>query len=375
MDAIIYIIWVSIPITLVLLSILVGIRTAFDDSKELDRKRPKRILRMANAFACYAAICASIDLYVLQDIGEWIPEFYPSDQFILLARLGMLPVLAIAGSFLLLVARAIRPRRGFDRLQMEVRGSSPLFLFIALGIVAFVVWERSEAIRASSLEYPRGTSSFNQTSRPTFGNGDQAPSQSKNSAASSDGQTQERGLFESLSENFSSFTSDLYEMVGLERPAPSYETPQPMPTPIPGDRPDFNSEGSLTFGPVVEKVALEEGVDPSLVLALVEASSGFNVRWEGVDGHKGLMGLRPDLMSAVGDRDFFNGYQNVRFGCRELKHILAANNDDIALAVARYRMGLQEIDSLSDIKEGSFLSEFVEKVLAIYKIAKARNRT
>jgi soluble lytic murein transglycosylase-like protein len=124
---------------------------------------------------------------------------------------------------------------------------------------------------------------------------------------------------------------------------------------------------------VAESIAREAGVDPILVRALIEASSGFNLRWEGIAGHRGLMGLRPDVMQAIGDRDFFHGHQNIRFGCAELKRVVALSGGDLRLTIVRYRVGPQA--TLANITPGSFLEEFVDKVVNIYEIAKARENT
>lgn len=372
MDALIYITWVSIPIVLVLLAVLVALRNSFDDSKEIDRSRPRRILRRANAFAFYAAFCAALDLYVLRDIGEWSAQWKPSEELVLLIRLCLLPLVALIGGFTALVYRSWRPRRGFDRLQVEVRGSSPVFLFIAFAVVALIIWERGDALRvnpfiAIDLSGSQGANDSNTTRRSFYsdnsGGGDSPP----------DAPAELPPLLVSLVRGIESAAATLQDLLGISATPSTSPAPTPRPARPEGDRPDFNPEGNLAFGPVAESIAREVGVDPILVRALIEASSGFNVRWEGMNGHRGLMGLRPDVMQAIGNRDFFNGHQNIRFGCAELKRIVALSGNDLRLTIVRYRVGPQA--ALKDITPGSFLEEFVDKVINIYEIAKAREST
>jgi len=81
------------------------------------------------------------------------------------------------------------------------------------------------------------------------------------------------------------------------------------------------------------------GLDPGLVLGLVEVESGFRKYAVSVAGARGYMQVMPFWMRTIGDGDvgrLFHLQTNLRFGCVILRHYLDRERGDLYLALGRY---------------------------------------
>lgn len=99
-------------------------------------------------------------------------------------------------------------------------------------------------------------------------------------------------------------------------------------------------------------VAVEVGVDAALVLALVEAESGFDSEARSSAGAVGLMQLMPGTAAEVAlKHDLPAGFDlrdpetNLRFGCLLLRDLLASYGGDTISALAAYNAGPRDVDS------------------------------
>jgi soluble lytic murein transglycosylase-like protein len=88
--------------------------------------------------------------------------------------------------------------------------------------------------------------------------------------------------------------------------------------------------------------ALENGLDPQLVLALIEVESEFDRHAVSKSGARGLMQVMPFWISEIGETgdDLFNPVVNIRYGCRILKHYIERADRDIDQALAAYNGSL-----------------------------------
>jgi soluble lytic murein transglycosylase-like protein len=81
------------------------------------------------------------------------------------------------------------------------------------------------------------------------------------------------------------------------------------------------------------------GVEPALVLGLIEVESGFRKFAVSVVGARGYMQVMPFWMRLIGDGDvgrLFHLQTNLRFGCTILRHYLDRERGDLFLALGRY---------------------------------------
>ncbi|HJW11749.1 MAG TPA: lytic transglycosylase domain-containing protein, partial [Albitalea sp.] len=81
------------------------------------------------------------------------------------------------------------------------------------------------------------------------------------------------------------------------------------------------------------------GLEPALVLGLIQVESGFRKYAISGAGARGYMQVMPFWARLIGDGDarrLFHMQTNLRFGCVILRHYLAAERGDMFLALGRY---------------------------------------
>ena len=85
--------------------------------------------------------------------------------------------------------------------------------------------------------------------------------------------------------------------------------------------------------------SLRAGLEPSLVLGLVQVESGFRKYAISIAGARGYMQVMPFWTRLIGDGDpgkLFHMQTNLRFGCVILRHYLDIERGDLFLALGRY---------------------------------------
>ena len=85
--------------------------------------------------------------------------------------------------------------------------------------------------------------------------------------------------------------------------------------------------------------AKRAGLEPSLVLGLVQVESGFRKYAISTAGARGYMQVMPFWSKQIGDGDaarLFHMQSNLRFGCVILRHYLDIEKGDMFLALGRY---------------------------------------
>ena len=116
----------------------------------------------------------------------------------------------------------------------------------------------------------------------------------------------------------------LYEMsVRLERRLSDYRT-------------------RLDFLRTVHYEATRAGLDPQLVLALIQIESNFRKYAVSSAGARGYMQVMPFWVKLIGreNDNLFNLRNNHRYGCVILKHYLEVEKGDLTRALARYNGSL-----------------------------------
>ncbi len=89
--------------------------------------------------------------------------------------------------------------------------------------------------------------------------------------------------------------------------------------------------------------AQRAGLDPQLVLALIEVESGFRQYAVSSAGARGLMQVMPFWTRVIGDGNpstLFNMRTNIRYGCVILRHYLDMEKGDLFRALGRYNGSL-----------------------------------
>lgn len=95
----------------------------------------------------------------------------------------------------------------------------------------------------------------------------------------------------------------------------------------------------LEFLETVWYESVRAGLEPALVLGLIQVESGFRKYAISVAGARGYMQVMPFWSRLIGDGQasrLFHMQTNLRFGCVILRHYLDIEKGDLYLALGRY---------------------------------------
>ncbi|MDN0074695.1 transglycosylase SLT domain-containing protein [Crenobacter sp. SG2303] len=92
----------------------------------------------------------------------------------------------------------------------------------------------------------------------------------------------------------------------------------------------------------VQYEASRAGLDPQLVLALIQVESNFRKYAISSVGARGLMQVMPFWQRSIGspDHDLFDLTTNLRYGCAILRHYLDIERGNLSRALGRYNGSL-----------------------------------
>ncbi len=102
-------------------------------------------------------------------------------------------------------------------------------------------------------------------------------------------------------------------------------------------KPDYQTR--IEFLKTVHYEATRAGLDPQLVLGLIQVESGFKKYAISSAGARGYMQVMPFWAKLIGDGDaqkLFLMRANIRFGCTILRHYLDIERGDMFMALGRY---------------------------------------
>ncbi len=101
-------------------------------------------------------------------------------------------------------------------------------------------------------------------------------------------------------------------------------------------------EARLELLKAVYYEAKRAGLDPQMVLGLIQVESGFKKYAVSSAGARGYMQVMPFWVGLIGDKDsnLFAMRTNLRFGCTILRHYLDIEKGDLYRALGRYNGSL-----------------------------------
>ena len=99
-----------------------------------------------------------------------------------------------------------------------------------------------------------------------------------------------------------------------------------------------NAESRLDFLITVHYEAKRAGLEPELVLGLIEVKSDFNKHAVSPAGARGYMQVMPLWVKEIGstEHNLFHLRINLRYGCTILRHYLDIESGDMYRALGRY---------------------------------------
>ena len=122
---------------------------------------------------------------------------------------------------------------------------------------------------------------------------------------------------------------------------------------------------SFPFSDTIRDAADRHGLDPLLVVSVIEAESSFNPEAMSRQGALGLMQVMPALHNLESDhlRDPSN---NIEHGTRYLRGLLERFDGDLELALAAYNAGPGNVRRYGGVPPFRETRRYVEKVLDLY---------
>lgn len=100
-----------------------------------------------------------------------------------------------------------------------------------------------------------------------------------------------------------------------------------------------------SYDTIAEDAAKQNGVDPTVIKAMIRQESGFNPTAQSSKGAMGLMQLMPQTAAELGVKDPMDPEQNIRAGTKYFAQLMKRYKGDTSKALAAYNAGMGNVDS------------------------------
>jgi soluble lytic murein transglycosylase-like protein len=126
------------------------------------------------------------------------------------------------------------------------------------------------------------------------------------------------------------------------------------------------SEGGGDLQSLARAAAERYGLDPALILAVVDVESRFEARAQSPKGAQGLMQLMPGTAAELGVTDRLDPAANLDGGSRYLDALLRRYRGDLRKALAAYNAGPGAVARYGGVPPYRETQEYVRRVLRRY---------
>jgi len=116
----------------------------------------------------------------------------------------------------------------------------------------------------------------------------------------------------------------------------------------------------------VRSLAPDYGLDPNLILAIIQTESNFDPRARSPANAQGLMQLIPSTAARFGVRDRTNPVQNLHGGMAYVRWLLSFFQGDLKLSLAGYNAGEHAVEKYLGIPPYRETQNYVRKVIRAY---------
>lgn len=122
---------------------------------------------------------------------------------------------------------------------------------------------------------------------------------------------------------------------------------------------------------MVDRVAIEQGVETQLVDSVIRAESAYNFNAVSPKGAQGIMQLIPSTARRFGVSNTFDPLENIQGGVKYLRFLLDYYQGDYAKAIAAYNAGENAVDKYHGIPPFAETRNYVAQVARNLKAARA----
>ncbi len=116
----------------------------------------------------------------------------------------------------------------------------------------------------------------------------------------------------------------------------------------------------------VRELAPDYGLDPNLILAIIQTESNFNPRARSSKNALGLMQLIPSTAARFGVRERSDPLQNLHGGMAYMRWLLSFFRGDLHLALAGYNAGERAVERYLGVPPYRETQNYIRKVLRAY---------
>lgn len=121
----------------------------------------------------------------------------------------------------------------------------------------------------------------------------------------------------------------------------------------------------------VRQLAPQAGIDPNLVLAMIQVESGFNPRARSPKNARGLMQLLPRTARRFGTMNEWDPLDNIRGGIAYMEWLLTQFKGDMRLSLAGYNAGEGAVRRYKGVPPYKETQHYVKVIYRICKKARA----
>lgn len=140
----------------------------------------------------------------------------------------------------------------------------------------------------------------------------------------------------------------------------------PPPPPVTAMK-DINSPNRKLVETWVKQIAPRYAIDPRLVMAVIQAESGFNPSALSPKNARGLMQLIPETAARFGVKDVWNPIDNIKGGTAYLSWLLRHFSGNVEWVLAAYNAGEGAVEKHQGVPPFEETQTYVKRILAYYQ--------
>lgn len=118
----------------------------------------------------------------------------------------------------------------------------------------------------------------------------------------------------------------------------------------------------------VNQIAPDYGIDPGLIMAVIQAESAFDTNALSVKNAQGLMQLIPETAERFGVKDSWNPEQNIRGGTAYLHWLLKHFDGRVDWVLAAYNAGEKAVERYNGVPPYQETQDYVKLIQGWYPL-------